>query len=144
VIILDSGVLIAAINRNDEYHACCAAFLDQVEEPLVLPAMVITEVAYMLARPFHGSPKLAAIFLDSLADEGLTIEGPTRADLSRTAALVRQYANLPLDAPDANVIATAERLNITKVATVDRRDFGIVVPAHGPLELLPIDLPVRN
>jgi uncharacterized protein len=36
------------------------------------------------------------------------------------------------------VIATAARLGSTKVATVDRRDFRIVVPAHGdPFELLP-------
>jgi hypothetical protein len=39
------------------------------------------------------------------------------------------------------VVATAERLRTTKVATVDRRDFRIVVPAYSDaFELLPVDL----
>jgi uncharacterized protein len=46
------------------------------------------------------------------------------------AALVRQYADLPLGGTDAAVIATAERLGVTGVATVDRRHFTIVRPRH--------------
>lgn len=48
----------------------------------------------------------------------------------RMAALVRQYADLKLGGTDAAVIATAERLGITRVATVDRRHFTVVRPKH--------------
>ena len=144
MIILDTGVLVAAVNRRDSFHAACADFLDEAREPLVIPAMVVTEVCYMLARPSHGSPKLAALFLDVLAAGELVVDAPTSRDFSRIAELVRQYANLPLDAADAAVVATAERLNITKVATVDRRDFRIVTPKHADaFELLPADLEHR-
>jgi hypothetical protein len=44
--------------------------------------------------------------------------------------LVRTYANLPLGTVDAAVVATAERLRVHEIATVDRRDFTIVRPAH--------------
>jgi uncharacterized protein len=46
------------------------------------------------------------------------------------AVLVRQYADLKLGGTDAAVIATAERLGITRVATVDRRHFTVVRPNH--------------
>jgi uncharacterized protein len=54
------------------------------------------------------------------------------------AALVEQYADLPLGAVDASVIALAERLGIPEVATLDRRHFSVVRPLHVPtFHLLP-------
>jgi uncharacterized protein len=44
--------------------------------------------------------------------------------------LIRRYADLPLGAVDASVIAIAERLAVTEIATLDRRDFQVVVPRH--------------
>jgi predicted nucleic acid-binding protein len=141
VIVVDTGVLVAAVNRRDRFHASCPHFLDTAAEPLVVPAMVVIEVCYLLARPGHGGPKLSATFLDALATEDLVVDAPVPADFARVAQLVRQYANLPLDAVDAMVVATAERLGTTKVATVDRNDFRIVVPTSGDaFELLPAEL----
>jgi predicted nucleic acid-binding protein len=51
-------------------------------------------------------------------------------DLHRVADLVKQYSDLPLGTVDASVIALAERLQITMVATLDKRDFSTVRPAH--------------
>ena len=54
------------------------------------------------------------------------------------ADLVDRYASLPLGAADASVVAIAERLGITRIATVDRRDFTVVRPRHIPaFELIP-------
>lgn len=141
MIVVDTGVLVAAVNRRDRFHSSCAAFLDKAAEPLVVPAMVVTEVCYMLARPAHGSPELAAVFLDVLAAGSMAVDAPVLADFARIAQLVRRYENLPLDAVDAAVAATAERLDTTKIATADRKDFRIVVPAHHDVfELLPTEL----
>jgi len=51
-------------------------------------------------------------------------------DWLRIAELVAIYRDLPLGTVDASVIAAAERLGITDVATVDRRRFGVVRPQH--------------
>lgn len=40
------------------------------------------------------------------------------------------YADLPLGTTDATVIALAERLNVSEVATLDRRHFSMVRPRH--------------
>jgi len=141
VIVVDTGVLVAAINRRDKFHESCADFLVTAAEPLVVPTMVITEVCYLLARRGRGTPQLAAAFLESLAAGELDVEAPTTADFDRAAQLVRRYADLPLDAVDAAVVATAKRLGTRKVATVDRKDFQIVVPSHcDAFELLPATL----
>lgn len=46
------------------------------------------------------------------------------------AELIGTYADLRLGAVDASVIATAERLGATTIATLDRRHFTVVRPRH--------------
>ena len=54
------------------------------------------------------------------------------------ADLVAQYGSLPLGTTDASVVAVAERLKVTEVATLDWRHFNVVRPAHtSALTLLP-------
>jgi uncharacterized protein len=51
---------------------------------------------------------------------------------------VRRYADLPLGAVNASVIAIAERLAVAEVATLDLRHFSVVRPSHvRSLNLLP-------
>jgi predicted nucleic acid-binding protein len=62
----------------------------------------------------------------------------TAEDYARMAELVLTYGDLPLGTTDASVIAIAERLKVTDVATLDRRHFAVVRPAHvTALTLLP-------
>jgi predicted nucleic acid-binding protein len=54
------------------------------------------------------------------------------------AELVRRYADFPLGAADASVVAVAERLETARIATLDHRHFRAVRPAHcDAFELLP-------
>ncbi|MHB8342608.1 MAG: hypothetical protein ACYDB7_15760 [Mycobacteriales bacterium] len=46
------------------------------------------------------------------------------------AALVDDYADLPLGTTDAAVIAISERLELTEIATLDRRHLTVVRPRH--------------
>jgi predicted nucleic acid-binding protein len=51
---------------------------------------------------------------------------------------VTAYRDLGLGTTDATVIALCERLELTEVATIDRRHFTIVRPRHvDALVLLP-------
>ena len=59
-------------------------------------------------------------------------------DWLRIAELVAHYRELPLVTVDASVVAMAERLSVTTVATLDRRHFGVVQPAGGTFHLLPL------
>jgi predicted nucleic acid-binding protein len=60
------------------------------------------------------------------------------AEASFLRSLIEQYADLPLGAADASVIAVAERFGVKTVLTLDQRHFRIVRPRHvGSFQLLP-------
>ena len=103
--------------------------------PLIVPTLVITEVAYLVATRL--GPDSEVRFLADLASGDLIPEPVAASDWLRIAELVSQYRDLPLGTVDASVIAAAERLGIYTIATLDRRHFTIVQAEHGPLDLLP-------
>ena len=96
--------------------------------PLVVPTLVITEVVYLLGSRLGTEPEIR--FLGDLAAGAFVVEPVAVADWLRIAELVARYRDLPLGAVDASVIAAAERLGVTDVATVDRRHFTVVRPSH--------------
>jgi uncharacterized protein len=82
------------------------------------------------------------VFLADLADGAYgTVTGLAPEDIRRMSQLVSQYASLPPGGTDACVVAVAERVHTVRVATVDRRHFSVVRPAHAPaFELSPAKL----
>lgn len=85
-----------------------------------------------------GDSSREALFLQAVAQGDFQAIDLTATDYERMAELVEQYADLPLGTTDASVIALAERLNVTEVATLDRRHFTVVRPRHVvALTLLP-------
>jgi predicted nucleic acid-binding protein len=140
VIIVDTGVLYALADRRDSHHAACVRWLVSEPRPLIVPPLVVAEACYLIGR--HLGTEAEATFLDAFGPgQALTLGDLIPDDTKRMAALVRQYADLGLGGTDAAVIATAERLGATRVATVDRRHFTVVRPAHvEALTLLPESL----
>lgn len=135
--LVDAGPLIAAFDNSDDRHAECSELLQKSTDELLVPQLVIAEVCYMISRAHFGAPA-EAMFLRSFADGGLIAVPLEPVDFGRMAELVEQYASLPLGGSDASVIALAERLDIEKVATLDRRHFTVVRTRHRPaLTLLP-------
>lgn len=103
---------------------------------LLIPAPVVAEVGYLLAR--EAGAQIEAAFLQSLAATDFIVVDLVAADYERMAELVVQYADLGLGTTDAAVVAVAERLNVDEVATLDRRHFAVVRPRHvHALTLLP-------
>ncbi len=101
-----------------------------------MPTLVITEVTYLLGTRLGTVAEVR--FLGDLASGELIVEPVPDEDWLRIAELVARYRDLPLGTVDGSVIAAAERLGITRVATFDHRHFSVVRPAHvDALEILP-------
>ncbi len=128
MILVDTGPLVAAGNRADEYHAKCVRALATAETPRLVPATVVAETGYLLERA--AGPAVEAEFLRLFSSGYLKLADLTGDDLNRAAELVEQYANFPLGTTDATIIALAERLEITTIATLDTRHFNAVRPTH--------------
>ncbi|MGH9083518.1 MAG: PIN domain-containing protein, partial [Acidimicrobiales bacterium] len=97
-------------------------------DELIVPASVVVEACWLLAR--FVSVDSEAHLLESVAAGKLAVEPLVAVDYDRAAALVRTCADLGLGVVDATVVAVAERLRVTELATLDHRDFSVVRPAH--------------
>jgi predicted nucleic acid-binding protein len=98
--------------------------------------LTVTEVAYLIGSRLGAEAEVR--FLGDLAGGTFALEPVAASDWLRVAELVWRYRDLPLGTVDASVVATAERLGATTVATLDRRHFGVVQPRHpATFELLP-------
>ena len=131
MILFDTGPIVAAATANDDhFHVASELFtgLRLANRRLLLPATVSAEVGYLLSE--RVSPQVEVGFLRGVADGAFELVDLTRADYRRMAELTEQYIDMPLGTTDASVIALAERLGITEIATLDRRHFTAVRPRH--------------
>ncbi len=104
--------------------------------PLIVPILVVTEVAYLVATRLGVEPEVR--FLGDLAAGNFSSEPVRPFDWLRIAELVGRYRDLPLGTVDASVVVAAEHLGVVEVATLDRRHFTVVRPSHVPaFTLLP-------
>ncbi|MGH9045299.1 MAG: PIN domain-containing protein [Acidimicrobiales bacterium] len=122
--------------EDDPDHARCAAFFEETSERLVLPQVVLAEAAYLVGK--LAGPVAEAQFVRRLAADRIEFHCLDSGDLHRMANLMDTYADLRLGVVDAAVVATAERLDISTIATLDHRDFSVVRPRHvSHFELIP-------
>jgi uncharacterized protein len=141
LIVVDTGPLVAIVHEHDSHHTACQEwFLEADPDKLVIPASVVAEACYHIGRDLGADVESA--FLEDLAEGTYgTVVGLLPEDIRRMSVLVKQYADMPLGGTDASVIAVAERLQTTQVATVDRRHFTVVRPTHvAAFDLLPVKL----
>jgi predicted nucleic acid-binding protein len=128
MLLCDTGVLLAAGNRKDRVHHACVRLLRQTEGPLLVPSPVLGEVGYLLQS--RAGPQAEVTFLNSFGGDGFHIAELEDQDIRRMAELVEAYVDMPLGIVDAAVIALAERLQLTEIATLDQRHFAVVRPNH--------------
>jgi uncharacterized protein len=137
-LIVDTGPLYAALDRSDADHATCRNLLESTTETLVVPAPVLVEVEYWTHRRLGVGAWLA--LLDDIESGAFVVEDLAIADYRRVRELCDRYADADIGFVDAAVLAVTERLGEPKLATLDRRHFGMLRPRHvDALTLLPLD-----
>lgn len=136
VLILATGPLYASLDRRDADHQECRHLIETTPEPLVVPAPVLVEVDYWIHQRLH--PGVLVALLDDIGDGFYGVEDLKPGDYRRVRELCDRYADADIGFVDAAIVAVLERLNETKLATLDRRHFGLIRPRHvGALRLLP-------
>lgn len=118
LIVLDTGVVIAVLDRSDAHHVAARAAVDDARASgdLVIPASAFAEA---LVHPSRRGPEAVATvegFVDALPID----VAPLTRDIARTAAAIRaKHTRLKL--PDALVVATALAHDADRLVTTDRR-----------------------
>lgn len=117
--LIHTGALLAFLDKDDRWHAACAAAFAQVGVPLLTSEAVLTELFHFIqarGRRLEGAwsfVRSGAVTLATIAD----------VDLPAISRLMRQYHDRPMDFADATLVHLAERESLTTILTVDVADF---------------------
>lgn len=103
---------------------------------MIVPPLILVEVDYWCRKA--GASTAFAGFVGDIRLGAYNLANLDGIDVDRSVELAETYASLDLGIVDASVVALAERLGVTRVLTLDRRDFSVVRPRHcAALDLLP-------
>jgi hypothetical protein len=134
LILVDAGPLVALVDADDQHHASCVAALKQLREPLGTVWPALTEAMYLLA----DLPRAQEALWEMMARSAVQLLPLDMGDVPRIRELMRKYADRPMDLADAALVRVAERENVRRIFTVDKRDFA-VYRLHGRIR--PIVIP---
>ena len=119
-VLLDTGVIVALLDRSEKFHQACAKAVRDLEAPLVTCEAVIAESCYLL-RNLPGAPE--AVIENVVAG---IFQVPFQ--LSREAVgvkqVLRKYRDRRIDLADACLIRLADEFGTADILTLDK-DFGI-------------------
>src|SRR2546428_2804688 len=108
-LLLDTGVLYAIADADDDWHKRVVEYLRAASEVLTAPVTVLPEVAYLLHVRLGA--RAERTFIASLAAGDVTVEPLTTVDLTRASTLMVKYPAIGF--VDASVVAVAERLRLS-------------------------------
>lgn len=120
-VLIDTGPLVAILNRDDTAHEPCARVLQEMTSVPMTTWPVVTEATYLLGFSFPGQDGL----LEMVERGDLELLPLDARDVTRLRALMRKYRDLPMELADASLVHLAERESIDTILTLDRRDFGV-------------------
>lgn len=118
----DAGPLIAIIDADEPDHDSCMHALDQLTLPLITTWSAFTEAMYLLARA--GGIRAQQALWRLVSTNRLVVANLSPSAVDRSARLMHQYADRPMDLADATLVALAEELGDRRIFTLDS-DFQI-------------------
>lgn len=118
-VLADTGFLLALLDRDDPHHRAAREALSRERGPFIVPSAVLPEVCSLAHKHLGEAAELR--FLESLTAGEFALDWSVPKDLDRVVAILKDRPELGM--VDAAVIATAERLQIGRLATLDRRHF---------------------
>ena len=128
MLIVDSNVWFAAADTDAAHHQACAQLLQERHDDLATPAVVVGETARLIRYKLGATAEAA--YLRLVTSGLIEIIDLTADDWVRVSDLVEIYLDRPLGAIDAAIVAVAERLGVTELASMNGRDFYLVRPHH--------------
>lgn len=114
-VIVDTGPLVALLNRNDSHHAWVMQQLRDIAPPLITCEAVLTEATYLTRE----TPGARAALIEMIGEEFLVIGMALADHHSAILRMVKRYSDLPMSMADACVVRLAELHPQSPVLTLD-------------------------
>jgi predicted nucleic acid-binding protein len=119
-VLLDTGCIVAALDRSERNHDACKAALTDIDAPLVTCEAVIAEACHLLRR-MRGAPDAVIANVETGA-----FQVPFRITSAAPAVrkLLAKYKRVPMDFADACLVHLAAELDTGRILTLDD-DFDV-------------------
>ena len=133
-VLLDTGPLVAIINRRDQFHGWVTSQWDNIEPPLLTCEAVISEACFLLRNVYGGQDAVI-----NLVKNGV-IKVPFNLDDESViiGELIKIYQSVPMSFADACLVRMSELYNDSFLLTFDsdfliyRRNKNQVIPLIMP------------
>ncbi len=134
--LLDTGAIVALLDRSERKHEACVAALGEVAGPLVTCEAVIAESCY-LVRKMRGA---AAAILENIATGAFQVPFQIARSAPQLQRILAKYRDREIDLADACLIHLANEIGSGDILTLDR-DFDVYRwGANKPFRrLIPLD-----
>ncbi|MCF6271126.1 MAG: PIN domain-containing protein [Melioribacteraceae bacterium] len=119
-IIIDTGPLVAFLNKRDSYHSWADYQLGFVSNQLITCEAVITEACFLL----RNIPKGQETVLELLKRDLIKIDFNLEEEVVAISKLLKKYSDVPISLADACLIKMSEQVKNSIVITLDS-DFKI-------------------
>lgn len=119
-IIIDSGPLVAFLNKADSYNKWAITQFSQLKPPFYTCESVISEVCFLLRKTKNGVMNT----LQLLERDLIQIPFKLESDISSIGSLMKKYNNVPMSLADACLVRMSEQISDSIICTLDS-DFRI-------------------
>ena len=118
--IFDSGVLVALVDKREQFHQWATEQARTITPPFVTCEAVITETCFLLRNVHNGD----AAVLSMIEDGILQIDFSLSAEITKIKELMNKYQDVPMSLADACLVRMSELTDNAIVFTLDS-DFHI-------------------
>ena len=117
--LIDTGALLALLDRDDAWHERCSEAFRNLRYPLATTSAVLAELFHLLG----SNPRDVASAWHFIRSGAVTVLPITDDDVPRLEQLMAKYADRPMDLADATLVRLAERESLSTIFTIDHNDF---------------------
>lgn len=133
-ILLDTGPLVAALNRRDRYHEWALSHLNAIQPPLLTCESVLSEACFLLGKIGSDGETVMQLVRRGVVEVSFDLKD----HVNPVAALLKKYRSVPMSLADACLVRMTELHSEGRVFTLDsdfriyRRNGRQVVPTLLP------------
>ncbi|HWY17563.1 MAG TPA: PIN domain-containing protein [Solirubrobacteraceae bacterium] len=140
MIVLDTSIVLAFMDRRDADHERVREWMETIEEELSSTPLIVAELDHLTFR--QGGAAAARALREDLDRGAYLIEWWPTA-IHETIAVAKRHESMELGLADASLVILAARLQTIDIATLDERHFRALKPLSGgkAFRLLPTDAP---
>jgi len=137
-LLIDTGAILAILDKNDRWHAQCLATFLQLRLPALTSEAVLTELFHLVKR---SRTEMETVW-KFLAPGAVALATIDQSELQQIHALMSRYRDRPMDFADATLVYLAERESLSVVFTTDQIDFETYrIAGKHRFRILPVERP---